>query len=231
MDRYSRNKLIEGFGEEGQEALSQASVLIVGAGGLGSPCLLYLASAGIGTLGIVEYDRVEPSNLQRQILYTEQQLNYPKVEMAKERLQALNSNIKIQTHPFALNATNSSTLFRPYDFIVDCSDNLETKYLINDTCVELEKPFSFGSVIGLQGQTLTYTPGNTSLRTLFGNLPHPDKQIRASQVGVLGAMAGLIGSIQATEVIKYLTGVGQLLVNRLLLVNGKDFSFQILRVD
>ena len=230
MDRYSRNRLIKGIGKEGQEALSRAKVLVVGAGGLGSPCLLYLASAGIGTLGIVEYDKVDITNLQRQILYTEEDLFLPKIEIAKKRVQALNSKIKVQTHPFKLNARNSTPLFEDYDFIVDCSDNFETKYLINDICVEIGKPFSFGSVISLQGQALTYTPGNTSLRTVFGNPPHPNKQIKAAQVGVLGSMAGIIGSIQATEVIKYFTRLERLLVNRLLLINGGDFSIQILNV-
>lgn len=231
MDRYNRNILIEGFGKEGQEALSRAKLLVVGAGGLGSPCLLYLASAGIGTLGIVEYDQVDRTNLQRQILYLEKELNSPKVEIVQKKLQALNSNIQIQTHPFELNATNSHALFNKYDFIVDCSDTFETKYLINDTCVEIGKPFCFGSVISLQGQILTYTPGNTSIRTLFGDPPKPEEQLKASQVGVLGSMAGIIGSIQATEVMKYFTGLGQLLVNRLLLIDGRDFSIQVLDVS
>ena len=231
MTRYNRNILINGLGIRGQKALSQAKVLVVGAGGLGSPCLLYLASAGVGTLGIVEYDQVDLSNLQRQILYTEENIDHSKIEAAKEKLQALNSTIKINTYPIKLDQETSRILFKNYDFIVDCTDNFKTKYLINDACVEINKPFSFGSVISLQGQILTYIPGSASLRIIFGNPPSPEKQIKASKIGVLGSMAGLVGSIQATEVIKYFTGIGELLTNKLLLIDGKDFSFQVLKIE
>lgn len=230
MDRYNRNQLIEGIGSEGQEALSKAKVLVVGAGGLGSPCLLYLTSAGIGTIGIVEHDTVDISNLQRQILYSEKDIGFPKIDGAKDRLESLNSEIKFQLHPYRLTSLNAKELFNTYDFIVDCSDNFETKYLINDTCVDLKKPFSFGTVIAMQGQVFTYIPGSNSLRTIFGAPPPINEQVKASQIGILGAISGVIGSIQATEVIKYFTELGELLVNQLLLINGLDFSFQTLKL-
>ncbi len=231
MDRYNRNQLIKGIGSEGQKALYEAKVLVVGAGGLGSPCLLYLAAAGIGTIGIVEYDRVDISNLQRQILYSEEDIGLLKIDSAEKRLQALNSEIIINKHPRKLTSLNVKELFDPYDFIVDCSDNFETKFLINDTCVKLKKPFSFGTVIAMQGQVLTYTPGSSSLRNLFGTPPPTENQVKASQIGILGAMSGMIGSIQATEVVKYFTGIGELLVNKLLIVSGMDFSIQVLTLS
>lgn len=231
MDRYNRNQLIKGIGSKGQKALYEAKVLVVGAGGLGSPCLLYLAAAGIGTIGIVEYDKVDISNLQRQILYSEKDIGLFKIDSAEKRLQALNSEIKINKHPYKLTSLNVKELFYDYDFIVDCSDNFETKYLINDTCVKLDKPFSFGTVIAMQGQVFTYTPGNSSLRNIFGPPPLVENQVKASQIGILGAMSGMIGSIQATEVVKYFTGIGELLINKLLIINGIDFSLQVLTLS
>ena len=230
MERYSKNLLIKGFGIEGQKALTQAKVLVVGAGGLGSPCLLYLASAGVGTIGIIEYDVVDYSNLQRQILYSEEQVGSSKLSIAKTKLQQLNSEIKINTYSITLNKSNARALFLSYDFIIDCTDNIETKYLINDLCVELEKPFSYGSVVGMQGQLFTYMPGHFTLRDFFGPPPSIENQIKASNSGILGSIAGMAGSIQATETIKYFTQIGHLLTDRLLLIHGEDFSIQVLNM-
>ena len=231
MERYSRNILIDGFGQEGQAKLKAAKVLVIGSGGLGSPVLLYLAAAGIGTLGIVDFDVVELSNLQRQTLHFTADIGADKVLSASRKLHALNPEVEILTYSERFTPDNAALLISPYDFIVDCCDNFATKFLIDDVCVQLQKPYVHASVVALQGEVMTYTPGSVCYRDVFTGQPADEHAIRSSDVGILGAMAGIVGSIQATEVIKYFIGIGGLLTNRLLLIDGRTMNFHCLKVN
>lgn len=231
MERYNRNILIEGFGQEGQAKLKAASVLVVGSGGLGSPVLLYLAAAGIGTLGIVDFDVVDESNLQRQILHFTCDVGTDKVLSASNKLHALNPEVNVITYNEKFTPDNAAKLISGYDFVVDCCDNFATKFLIDDTCVQQHKPYSHASVIAMRGEVMTYTPGNACYRDIFGGRPADESGLASSEVGILGAMAGIVGSIQATEVIKYFTGTGNLLTNRLLIIDGRTMLFQTLKVS
>lgn len=225
MERYNRNKLIEGFGKEGQEKLHRSKVLVIGAGGLGSPVLFYLAAAGVGTLGIIDSDRIEASNLQRQILHRTADIALLKTESAATKLKALNPEIEIITYPTRFEPSNAGELIQPYDFIIDCCDNFATKYLINDSCVAGQKPFSHGAVVALRGEVMTYTPGNASYRDIFEDAPEDGTVPTSAQVGILGSIAGIIGSIQATEAIKYIVGTGDLILNRMLIFDGRTMKF------
>ena len=231
MDRYNRNILIEGFGEEGQQRLASAKVLVVGAGGLGSPVLFYLAAAGIGTLGIIDNDVVDLSNLQRQIIHRTNDIRQLKTESAKEKILALNPDTNIHTYKERFTTENAAAIIQQYDFIVDCCDNYSTKYLINDVCVAESKPFSHGAVIALRGEVMTYIPGCADYRAVFGNPPEAGSVPTSAQAGILGSIAGVVGSIQATEVIKYLTGIGDLITNRILIFDGKTMMFHSLKVN
>lgn len=228
--RYDRNRLIEGFGLEGQLKLSQAKVLVVGAGGLGSPVLYYLAAAGIGTLGVVDHDVVDLSNLQRQILHRTNDVGTLKVESAREKLVALNPDVNVLVYPNCFSHENGANLVRQYDFVVDCCDSFESKYLINDICVAEAKPYSHGAVIGLRGEVMTYVPGHADYRKIFNDPPDAEEASSSARAGVLGAVAGIVGSIQATEVVKYLTGIGDLILNRILIVDGKTMAFHSLKI-
>ena len=229
-NRYTRNILIENFGEEGQQKLKQSKVLVVGAGGLGSPVLFYLAAAGVGTLGIIDYDVIDVSNLQRQILHRTSDLGKNKIESAKEKLTALNPEVKINTYGFKFTTDNATDVIKEYDFVIDCCDNYATKFLINDICVKEQKPYSHGAVLALRGEVMTYIPGCADYRAVFDNPPEEGTAPSSAQVGILGAIAGVIGSIQATEAIKYLTGIGDLILNRILIFDGKIMKFSELKV-
>lgn len=229
--RYYRNTLIEGFGDKGQEKLAAAKVLVIGAGGLGSPVLFYLAAAGIGTLGIADYDTVDITNLQRQILHTTNDLGKPKINSAALKIAAFNPGIAVKTYPQKFTDENAASLVDKYDFIVDCSDNYATKLLINDICVKLQKPYSHGAVISLQGETMTYLPGTACYRCVFDTPPEDGKLPTSAQAGILGSVAGMIGSIQATETIKYIAGTGDLITNRLLIVDARTMNFSSLKVN
>ena len=231
MDRYNRNILIDGFGEDGQQRLAVAKVLVVGCGGLGSPVLLYLAAAGVGTLGLVDCDVVDATNLQRQIIHFTDDVGEDKVISAAQKIRALNPGIHVVTYLEKFTSRNARNLVDNYDFIVDCSDNYATKFLIDDICVELQKPYSHGSVVAMRGEVMTYTPGNICYRDIFGDAPADADAITSSQVGILGSMAGIVGSIQATEVIKYLTGIGDLLTNRILIINGRTMRFETIKIS
>lgn len=228
--RYSRNTLIESFGDEGQEKLAAAKVLVIGAGGLGSPALLYLAAAGVGTLGIVDYDVVDITNLQRQILHTTNDIGKLKINSATLKLAAFNPGIVIRTHHKKFTDENAISIVNDYDFIIDCSDNYTTKLLINDTCVKLQKPYSHGAVISLRGETMTYLPGTACYRCVFETPPDDETLPTSDQVGVLGSVTGIIGSIQATEAIKYIVGLGDLITNRLLIIDALTMSFSSFKV-
>ncbi len=233
IERYSRQIMIPDLGGKGQIRIAQARVIVVGAGGLGSPAALYLAAAGIGTLGLVDSDRVELSNLQRQILHATPDLGREKVASAKEKLNELNPEVEVRTYPVRLDETNAADIIASYDFIVDGSDNFDTKFLVNDVAVRLGKAFSHAGIVRLQGQTMTVVPGKSACyRCLFKNPPPPGEILSCQQAGILGAVAGTIGSIQATETIKYIVGLEEeLLVDRLLIYEAKAMKFRCVEVQ
>lgn len=227
--RYSRHILLKDVGVEGQEKIRQGRVLVVGAGGLGAPVALYLAAAGVGTIGIVDGDVVDLSNLQRQIIHFTEDIGKSKVVSAQEKIKRINPNVHVIPYPTFLRADNAMDIVKEYDFIVDGTDNFPVKFLINDVCVMEGKPFSHGGILRFEGQTFTHLPGTACYRCLFGSPPPPDTVPTCSQAGVLGAIAGMLGTIQAAEVLKYLTGVGELLVDKLLTFNAKTMDFRKIR--
>lgn len=218
--RYERHFLLDGFGYEEQKKLSNAKVLIVGVGGLGSPVAMYLASAGIGKIGLIDADVVDVTNLQRQIIHIESSVGVEKVVSAKQRIEQLNSEIEVVTYSFFFDKDNAESLVNDYDFIVDCADNNPTKFLINDVCVKLNKPFCHGSITEFSGRVFTHLPSTACYRCLFAEDDSPSQKR-----GVIGASVGIIGSIQATEVIKYFTGLGEMLTNSLLTLDVLAMKF------
>ena len=230
MERFERNMAVEGFGVSGQKKLRSARVLVVGAGGLGCPVLLYQAAAGVGTLGVMDYDTVSLSNLQRQVLHAPADIGRLKSDSAVEKLQRLYPDVCCRAHPYALTEGNAAELFREYDFVVDGCDNYAAKFLINDVCVRERKPFSHGAVVSLRGEVMTWVPGHADYRAVFSAPPEAGSVPTPAEEGVLGCVAGLIGSIQATEAVKYLTGIGELIVDRLLLIDGRTMRFHSLTI-
>ena len=229
--RYARNMAMKQLGPEGQEKLLGSRVLVIGAGGLGSPAALYLAAAGVGTIGLADHDEVELSNLQRQILHGTGDLGRAKVDSARESLARLNPDVRVETQRVLVREDNVEALVRPYDFVLECTDSFAAKALINDGCVRAGKPFCHGAVAGLFGQVLTWVPGKGACyRCAFPTLP-PAGLPTAKELGVLGAAAGVIGSLQALEAIKYLTGMGELLTGVLLTCDVGDMEFQRIRLD
>lgn len=225
--RYSRHILLENFGEAGQEKLWSARVLLIGLGGLGSPAALYLAAAGVGTLGLADADRVELSNLQRQIIHGTPDIGRLKVESAADHIRALNPEVKLQLYPQFINASNIGPILRGYDFVIDGTDSFVSKFLINDACVLAGKPFSHGGILRFQGQTMTVVPGKSPCyRCLFDGPPPADSVFTCANTGVLGAIAGMLGTIQAAEAIKCVTGTGELLTNGLLTFDALKMRFR-----
>lgn len=224
LERYSRQMLISEIGRAGQEKLAQSRVLIIGAGGLGSPAAFYLTAAGVGTIGIADGDRVELSNLQRQILHNQSRIGRKKAESAAETLSALNPHIHIEPYPYFANEMNILELIQRYDFIVDASDQLKNKFLINDACVLGKKPFVHGGITGFGGQVMTYVPGKgPCYRCIFGDLP---EEPMPAPIPVIGMTAGIIGTIQAVETVKYLLGIGSPLIGKLLVFDGLSMQFR-----
>lgn len=230
LNRYSRHILLQDVGVEGQEKIREGKVLVIGAGGLGAPVAMYLAAAGVGTIGIVDGDVVDLSNLQRQIIHTTPDVDKWKVESAKETINAINPHVKVETHREFLEAANALDIIKEYDFVVDGTDNFPVKFLINDACIKAGKPFSHGGILRFEGQTFTHIPGTACYRCLFKTPPPPGAVPTCSQAGVLGAIAGMLGTIQAAETLKYLTGVGELLTNKLLTFNAKTMDFRKINV-
>jgi len=232
IERYSRQILIPDLGGRGQIRLLQRKVLVIGAGGLGCPAAFYLAAAGVGTLGIVDSDQVEISNLQRQILHSTKDLGRKKVDSAKDQLQRLNPEVDIRLYPVRLSEENAAEILKEYDFIIDGSDNFDTKFLVNDTALALGKAFSHAGIMRFQGQTMTVVPHKSACyRCLFKEPPPPGEILGCEQMGILGAIAGTIGSIQATEAVKFFLGMEEeLLVNRLLTFDGKQMNFRTIPV-
>jgi molybdopterin-synthase adenylyltransferase len=226
IERYSRHILLQEVGIEGQEKLLNAKVLVVGAGGLGSPVLLYLAAAGIGTLGIIDGDVVDITNLQRQVIHATKAVGVAKVHSAKERIEALNPDVNVLCFEQRLTANNALEIINNFDFIVEATDNFSSKFLVNDACVKAGKPFSQGGVIRFEGQTFTYVPGSACYRCLYQAPPPANQTPSCSQAGILGSIAGMLGTIQATEVLKYFTGAGTLLTNKLLSFDALSMSFK-----
>lgn len=229
--RYSRHLLLPEVGLEGQRALKGARVLCIGAGGLGSPIAMYLAAAGIGTLGIVDYDVVDYSNLQRQLLHMTRDVGRPKVESARERLRAINPDIAVEAHELALDPSNALDLFGRYDLVVDGSDNFPTRYLVNDACVLSGRPYVYGSIFRFEGQVSVFAaPDGPCYRCLYPEPPPPDLVPSCAEGGVLGVLPGMIGTIQANEAIKLILGAGQPLVGRLLLLDALRMKFREVRL-
>jgi adenylyltransferase/sulfurtransferase len=234
--RYSRHLVLQEFGVNGQIKLKDAKVLVVGAGGLGSPALLYLAAAGIGTLGIVDADTLDLSNLQRQVLYTEGDVGKKKVLAAVARLKTLNSAIQLQGYAFSLQASNALDIIREYDVVLDGTDNFPTRYLINDACVLLNKPFVYGSILKFEGQVAVFNylkndgSFSANYRDLFPEPPDPASTPNCEQAGVLGVLPGMIGCMQANEVIKIVTGIGEPLADRLLLFDSTTMQQNIITI-
>lgn len=220
LERYARHLRLAEVGPEGQARLLQSKVLVVGAGGLGSPAALYLVAAGVGTLGLVDDDRVSLSNLQRQVLYTEADLGQLKAEAARRRLSALNPDVRVVTHPIRLTAENATSILAGYDLVVNGSDNFPTRYLLSDACVLAGKPLVDGSVLGFTGQVTSFLPGRGCYRCLYPAPPPPGAVRSCAEAGVLGALVGQIGAMQAMEAIKLLLGIGESLAGRLLLIDA-----------
>ena len=220
LARYDRQIMIEGFGVEGQEKLKRAKVLIAGSGGLGSPVSIYLAAAGVGTIRIVDHDKVELSNLNRQVLHWEKDIGQRKTDSAIQKLRKLNKEVRIEAIAETITEDNIPQLVDGFDLIVDAMDNMPTRFLLNKTALEKNIPFFHGAVYGLEGKAMTIIPGETAcLRCVY------PETVPARKFPVLGVTPAVIGCIQATEVIKYIVGIGRLLANRLLIYNGLNMKF------
>lgn len=231
IERYSRHIILKDVGVKGQKKLLAGKVLIIGAGGLGSPAAMYLAAAGVGTIGIVDADTVDLSNLQRQVIHTTADLGRPKVESAAETMRAINPDVTVKTYEEFLNADNVMDIIKDYDFILDGTDNFPAKFLINDACVLAKKPFCHAGILRFNGQLMTYVPGEgPCYRCVFKDPPPKDAVPTCKQAGVIGAMAGVIGCLQALEAVKYLTGAGELLTGYLLTFDGLKNEFRKIKL-
>ena len=229
LERYSRHIILKEVGAQGQQKLLESKVLIIGTGGLGAPAALYLAAAGIGTIGLVDYDCVELSNLQRQIIHDTADVGKPKVRSGKESINKMNPDVEVVTYQEWVNSGNIRDIIRDrdYDFIIDGTDNFPAKFLINDACVLMGKPFSHAGIIQFRGQTMTFVPGQgPCYRCVFVAPPPPDAVPTCKEAGVLGVMGGIIGTIQATEAVKYLLKLGELLTGRLLVFDALTMEFR-----
>lgn len=231
LERYSRHLILKEIGYKGQKQLSASKVLIVGAGGLGAPAAMYLAAAGVGTIGIADADDVDLSNLQRQIIHTTKDIGIPKVDSAAETIKTLNPNIEVKTYHEYLYSKNIKNIIREYDFVIDGTDNFATKFIINDACVMEKIPFSHAGILQFKGQLMTVVPGKSPCyRCIFKEPPPKGAVPTCQEAGVIGAMAGVIGSMQALEAIKYLTGIGELLTGKLLTFDALTMQFHTVKL-
>src|SRR6516164_8568384 len=229
--RYSRHLIMPEVGMDGQKRLKAASVLLIGAGGLGSPLGLYLAAAGVGRIGLVDFDVVDYSNLQRQVLHGTPDVGRPKLQSARDRLAAINPEVQIDLYETRLTSANALSLFAPYDIIIDGTDNFPTRYLVNDACVLLDKPNVYGSIFRFDGQaSVFWPPHGPCYRCLYPEPPPPGEVPSCAEGGVLGILPGLIGCIQATEAVKLILGKGEPLIGRLLLYDALAMSFREFKV-
>jgi adenylyltransferase/sulfurtransferase len=228
--RYSRQLLLPEIGKEGQERLMEAKVLVIGAGGLGCPALQYLAAAGVGAIGIADGDTVEMSNLQRQVLYTESDIGSGKAVTAQKRVQAANPHVQVNVHPFKVGQDNITALVAGYDIVVDGTDNFASRYLINDACALLNKPWVFGSIYRFEGQVSVFNyEGGPGYRSLFPFPPGEEESPDCSMTGVLCSLPGIVGSLQATEVVKMITGAGSVLSGRLLIIDALNMAMEVVQ--
>lgn len=231
LERYSRHLILKEIGYKGQKKLKEARVLIIGAGGLGAPAAMYLAAAGVGTIGIADADVVDLSNLQRQVIHTTQDIGNPKVDSAKETMMAINPNVRVETYHTFLTSSNIRETIRGYDFVLDGTDNFAAKFLINDACVMEKIPFSHAGIIRFRGQLMTVLPGESPCyRCAFKEPPPKGAVPTCKEAGVIGAMAGVIGSLQALEAVKYITGAGELLTGKLLTFDALSMKFHTVKL-
>ena len=233
LERYSRHIILSQVGGIGQKKILSSKVLIIGTGGLGSPAAMYLAAAGVGHIGLVDYDTVDLSNLQRQIVHLSQDVGKPKIESGRETINALNPDVQVHTYNEQVTASNIRDIISDldYDFIIDGTDNFPAKFLINDACVLMHKPFSHAGIIRFQGQTMTYLPDESPCyRCVFPTMPPKDAVPTCRQAGVLGVMGGVIGTIQATEALKYILGIGELLKGYLLTFDALTMTFRKVKI-
>jgi len=229
-ERYSRQTALEEIGKEGQEKLWKAKVAVIGVGGSGSAAVLYLAGAGIGTLALVDEDAVDLTNIHRQIVHHTSDVDKAKVISAKEKVNDINPDIEVVTYNERADADNIGKIIKGYDFVLDCTDDFASKFLINDACVAEGKAYSHGGVTRFSGQTLTYVPGEACYRCVFGDMPCEGAVRPSSETGILGTVPGVMGTVQATEAIKYLTGAGKLLTDRLLIFDMLEMNFRTVRI-
>lgn len=233
LERYSRHIILKKVGGKGQKKLLSGRVLIVGAGGLGAPAAMYLAAAGVGHIGVVDFDVVDLSNLQRQIIHQTADVGKRKIESARETIALMNPDVTVHTYDERVTASTITDIIKDqdYDFIIDGTDNFPAKFLINDACVLLKKPFSHAGIIRFQGQTMTYVPGGSPCyRCVFPSPPPKDAVPTCREAGVLGVMGGVIGTLQATEALKYLLGVGELLTGYLLTYDALTMAFRKVKI-
>jgi len=238
IQRYKRHIILKQLGIQGQQKLKNAKVLIVGAGGLGSPLLLYLAAAGVGTIGIIDDDIVSLSNLQRQVIHDTDKLNFPKTASAKARIFEINPHVIVNEHQHRITPDNALEIINHYDIVADGSDNFDTRYLVNDACYFAKKPLVFAAIGPFDGHITTFRAGeqsdegtpNPNYRCIFPKAPPPGTVATCSEVGVLGAIAGVVGTLQATEVIKEITGIGESLVGRLVIYDALNCDFQNVKI-
>lgn len=227
LERYSRHILLKDIGIEGQERILSSKVLLIGAGGLGAPIALYLAAAGVGTIGIADADTVDLSNLQRQVIHFTNDIGTPKVLSAAAKMRALNPDIDIKTYHQFIASDNAREIIGEYDFVIDGTDNFAAKFLINDACVLEKKPYSHGGILRFNGQTMTVNPGVSACYRCVFNAPPPANAVpTCSQAGVLGAIAGMLGTIQAAEALKFVAQAGTPLYNKLLTFDALDMQFR-----
>src|SRR5881296_3187845 len=230
--RYSRHLILPEVGMAGQKKIKGASVLCIGAGGLGSPIAMYLAAAGIGKLGLLDFDSVDFSNLQRQIIHGTEDVGRPKTQSARETIAGINPNVEVVIHNTRISSENALEIIRPYDIVVDGTDNFPTRYLTNDACVLLKKPNIYGSIFRFEGQASVFAPhlGGPCYRCLYPEPPPPGMVPSCAEGGVLGVLPGIVGTIQATEILKLALGKGSSLISRLLLFNALDMKFRELKL-
>ena len=232
-ERYSRQMLLEGVGEAGQRKLLAAKILIIGAGGLGSPAAMYLAASGVGEIGVVDDDVVDLSNLQRQIAHRSADVGRKKADSMARTLAALNPAVRVNVYRERISEDNAEDILcdRSYDFVLDCTDNFPAKFLINDACVRLHKPFSHAEITGFSGQIMTVVPQEgPCYRCIFEDVPKDGTVPTSREIGVLGAAVGVMGSLQAVEAVKYILGIGDLLVGRLLIYDALTMKFRMVEL-
>ncbi len=233
IHRYSRQMILSGIGGKGQKKLREAKVFIMGAGGLGSPAAIYLAAAGVGTIGLADSDRVELHNLQRQILHKTSDIGLPKVESGKRTLESLNPEVKVDIYAERITAANILGILQRYDLVLDGSDNFPTRFLVNDACFLAKKPLISGAILRFDGQLSTFKPhsGGPCYRCIIPEPPPPGLVPSCQEAGVLGAVAGMIGVMQANEALKEILGIGDSMAGRFLLFNALSFTFHEVKID